>query len=181
MVDMPKVKTTFEEYMDMDETNHIVELIDGELIMPPQPLDEHQKDSGRIFGFVGKVVKGGELRYAPTGVHIGGNVFEPDIFWVSPENDRCALVDGKYWEGAPDFVVELLSKSTEYRDRGVKYETYQLHGVREYWLVEPLAKFIEVYVLAGNKFDRLGIFGRGTVFESPVLGATVDVTAVLGA
>lgn len=181
MVDMPKVKVTFEEYMEMDETNQIVELIDGELIMPPQPLDEHQKDSGRIFGFVGKVVKGGELRYAPTGVHVGGHVFEPDIFWVSPENDRCVLVDGKYWEGAPDFVVELLSKSTEYRDRGVKYETYQLHGVREYWLVEPLVKFIEVYVLVNGKFERLGVFGRGKSFESPVLGVTVDVSAVLGA
>jgi len=181
MVEMPKIKMTLEEYMELDETNQIVELIDGELVMPPQPLDEHQKDSGRIFMFVWKVVSDGELRYAPTGLHIGGHVFEPDIFWVRPDNDHCVLVDGKYWAGAPDFVVEILSKSTEYRNRGIKYETYQEHDVREYWLVEPQTKFIEVYVLVGSKFDRLGVFGRGTIFDSPVLGTKVDVTAVMGA
>ena len=74
MVEMPKIKMTLEEYMELDETNQIVELIDGELVMPPQPLDEHQKDSGRIFMFVWKVVSDGELRYAPTGLHIGGHV-----------------------------------------------------------------------------------------------------------
>ncbi len=181
MVDMPKVKITFEDYMEMEETNRIVELIDGELVMTPPPLDEHQKDVIGLLLFLGKVLKNGALRVAPCGLHIGGHMFEPDIFWVSADNDRCVLVDGKYWEGAPDLVVELLSKSTEYRDRGIKYDTFQKHGVREYWLVEPLTKFVEVYVLAGSKFDRLGVFGRGTIFESPVLGIKVDVSAALGA
>jgi Uma2 family endonuclease len=180
MVDMPKIKMTLEEYMELDETNQIIELIDGELLMTPPPLDEHQKDTVGIIIYLGKVLPSGALRVAPCGLHIGDHVFEPDIFWVSPENDRCVLVDGKYWEGAPDFVVEILSKSTEYRDRGIKFDTFQTHGVREYWLVEPTNKFIEVYVLVGNKFDRLGIFGRGTDFESPVLRRKVDVSVVLG-
>lgn len=180
MVDMPKIRMSFEEYMELDETNHIVELIDGELVMTPPPLDEHQSDVVSIVLFLGKVMKDGVLRIAPCGVHIGGHVFEPDIFWVSNENDHCVLVDGKYWAGAPDLVIEIISKSTEYRDRGIKYETFERHGVREYWLVEPTTKFIEVYVLVNGKFARLGVFGRGKSFESPVLGVVVDVTAVLG-
>lgn len=180
MADLTQIKMTLEEYMALEETNQIVELIDGELIMTPPPFDEHQKGSSHLFLFLAQVVKGGELRYAPTGLHIGEHMFEPDIFWVSPENDRCVLVEGKYWEGAPDLVIEILSKSTEYRDRGIKFETFEKHGVREYWLVESEAKFIEVYVLVNNKFERLGVFGRGKTFESPVLGLAVEVTTVLG-
>jgi Uma2 family endonuclease len=180
MVEMPKTMMTFDEYLALEETNHIVELINGTLIETPLPLDIHQNISGRVLIFVSEILKMGSLRIAPTGLHIGGHAFEPDIFWVSPENTRCVLVEGKYWEGAPDLVVEILSKSTEYRDRGIKFETFQAQGVREYWLVEPQAKFIEVYVQTGSKFDRMGVFGRGKMFESPVLGASVEIVSVLG-
>jgi Uma2 family endonuclease len=180
MADLTQIKMTLEEYMALEETNQIVELIDGELVMTPPPFDEHQGVIGHTYFFLAQNVKGGTLRIAPTGLHIGEHMFEPDIFWVGPENNRCVLVEGKYWEGAPDLVIEILSKSTEYRDRGIKFETFEKHGVREYWLVESEAKFIEVYVWIEGKFDRLGLFGRGKTFESPVLGMAVDVTTVLG-
>jgi Uma2 family endonuclease len=48
---------------------------------------------------------------------------------------------------APDFVVEILSTSTEARDRGIKFEDYAAHGVREYWLVDPEGETLEQYLL----------------------------------
>ena len=48
---------------------------------------------------------------------------------------------------APDFVVEILSKSTEKIDRGVKMQDYALHGVREYWLIQPENRIVEQYIL----------------------------------
>jgi Uma2 family endonuclease len=119
----------------------------------------------------------GEARFAPTGLHLNdGNSFEPDLFWVSSENTRCFLEDnGRYWHGAPDLVVEILSPSTASDDRGIKYETYEKYGVREYWLVDPDAKFVEVYRHQGGKFERQGVYKPDQPFVSAALdGATIN-------
>jgi Uma2 family endonuclease len=58
--------------------------------------------------------------------------------------------DGLY--GAPDLVVEVLSKSTSERDRGIKKEIYEAIGVKEYWIVSTTERSIEVYLLKDGKF-----------------------------
>ncbi len=60
------------------------------------------------------------------------------------------VADGKY--GASDLVVEVLSPRTAKNDRGDKKDIYEQYGVREYWLAEPLARSVEVYVLQDGKF-----------------------------
>jgi Uma2 family endonuclease len=104
------------------------------------------------------------------------NSFEPDLFWISPENAQCFLEEnGRYWRGAPDLVVEILSPSTASDDRGVKFEVYQKHGVGEYWLVDPEAKFVEVHRLEGRKFARQGVYKPNQPFVSAALsGATIN-------
>ncbi|MBZ0287332.1 MAG: Uma2 family endonuclease [Anaerolineae bacterium] len=182
MVDFVQTRMTSAEYWQQPETNRIEELIDGELIVTPPPLDAHQDKVTNIAVYVKPLTKGGQFRVAPTGVHFeDGYDFEPDIFWIAPDNDHCILApDGRYWQGAPDFIVEVLSPTTAYRDRGIKFETYQRHGVREYWLVDPEAAFIEVYRLENEQFVRLGLFKAGETFASPVLGVDVSVDALLG-
>jgi Uma2 family endonuclease len=182
MVEFIQTRMTSEEYWQQPETNRIEELIDGELVVTPPPLDAHQKQSLTAVKFLIQTVTTGELRYAPTGVHFeDGYDFEPDIFWIAPDNDHCILApDGRYWHGAPDFIVEVLSPTTAYRDRGIKFETYQKHRVREYWLVDPEAAFVEVYRLENEHFVRLGLFKAGQTFASRVLGVDVSVDALLG-
>src|SRR5690606_20207514 len=109
------------------------------------------------------------------------NVVQPDMFWISDENDRCYLVDGKYWRGAPDLVIEILSPGTTRRDRDVKYALYEQHGVREYWLVDAEERYIDVYRLDdGGQFTRQGVYGGGDTFASPLFpGVTLDATALL--
>jgi Uma2 family endonuclease len=58
------------------------------------------------------------------------------------------LVERRGIEGAPDLVVEVLSRSTAARDRGIKRERYALFGVTEYWVVDSTRKQIEVHRLA---------------------------------
>jgi Uma2 family endonuclease len=55
-------------------------------------------------------------------------------------------------KGAPDLVVEILSPSTGYYDLKKKFKTYERHGVREYWIVDPESKSISVYENQGAKF-----------------------------
>ena len=61
------------------------------------------------------------------------NVVQPDVLWVATDSEACVLVDNKYWKGAPDVIVEVLSFSTANRDYRVKYDLYEKHGVRAYW------------------------------------------------
>jgi Uma2 family endonuclease len=177
MADMIQTGMTSAEYWDLPETNRIEELIDGEIIVSPTPLDVHQESSGDIYSFLSSTLQTGVLRYAPTGIHFEeGFDLEPDIFWISPDNDHCFLApDGRYWHGAPDLIVEILPPSTAYRDRGVKFEIYEKHGVREYWLVDPEAKFLEVYQ---GQFKRLGIFTKGQTFTSAFIGTDVPIDSL---
>jgi Uma2 family endonuclease len=158
-----------------------VELIEGEIIMAGGASNSHQGRSLDLIRFLLNNVRGGTLRFAPMSVRIDEmNTFEPDIFWIAPDSPRCALLNDHLWSGAPDLVIEILTPSTARRDRDQKYRAYERAGVREYWLVESEADFLEVYLLRDGKFARLGVYGCGEAFESPALGIAVSVDALFG-
>jgi Uma2 family endonuclease len=170
-------RATFAEYDALPETNQIVELIAGEIVMNP-PLFRHQRTLWHMSINLGSVLKHGSACLAPSGLRFDdSNSFEPDLFWVSPDNTSCILdPDGRYWHSAPDLVIEVLSPSTEANDRGKKFRTYQQHGVREYWMVNPDAQFVEVYALLNAKFEQQGVILPGQSFISPVLGGvSIDI------
>lgn len=182
MADLPqtRIKMTLQEYLSLPETNHPAELINGELLMSPAPKDEHQRASVQILRWMFQVISNGEIRHPPTDLHLGENVLQPDIFWVSPNNTQCRLGRDGYWHGPPDLMIEILSPATAARDRGIKYDLYEEYGIREYWLIDPVSQFVEVYQLTDGAFDRLGLFATGQVFTSPLLGQTVTVSQLLG-
>jgi Uma2 family endonuclease len=131
---------TADEYFALPETNHIVELINGELIndsisidLPPIANGLHpQIASGNVYYFLRHSGVPGKAYYAPASIRFEDHhVFEPDVFWIQQDGE-CQLLDEGYWIGAPDLVIEILSPSTAKRDRGVKFEVYERHGVREY-------------------------------------------------
>ena len=71
-----------------------------------------------------------------------GNVFQPDLLFVSIK--RKSIIQ-RWIMGAPDFVVEITSGSTENHDRQQKMQTYGQHNVVEYWIARPAEETIEVY------------------------------------
>lgn len=74
--------------------------------------------------------------------------FEPDFFIIS---DKCEI-NNAFVDGAPRFVAEILSPLTYKRDIGVKKDTYEKYGVKEYWTIDPNNKLITVYLNQGGKF-----------------------------
>ena len=80
------------------------------------------------------------------------DVLQPDLFFIAAE--RASLIGEKYIAGAPDLVVEVLSPSTEQRDRIAKSKRYATFGVREMWLTDLVAKTIEVLVNAEEGWRR---------------------------
>ena len=67
----------------------------------------------------------------------------PDLVFVS--NERRGIIGDAALRGAPDLVIEILSPSTASRDRTIKVELYERQGVREYWIVDPVAKAVDVW------------------------------------
>ena len=95
------------------------------------------------------------------------DVVQPDILFVS--NERAHIVTQDNVQGAPDLVIEILSPSTAELDRTFKRSLYARHGVREYWLVDPTGKTVEVLALAEQGFDTVALFGPDQVVTSPLL------------
>jgi Uma2 family endonuclease len=140
------------------------------------PHDSHQRVIPALVVSLSEHVSPHELRLLPSQVRIDDNhVFTPDVFWVSSSNNLCVLRQNQ-WQGAPDLVIEVLSPTTASDDRGLKYDLYEKHGVREYWLVDPDAHYVEVYVNRNGQFSRQGVFVEGKSFTSEVLGGrSIDV------
>ena len=83
---------------------------------------------------------------------------------------------------APDFVVEILSRSTSARDRGIKLKDYAAHGIQEYWIIDPVKQHIEQYILflpTDKVYSPAKIFRRHEDVESRVIkGFVIPVQAI---
>ena len=127
------------------------ELINGEIVMMAPASTNHTFTSGNIYGIFWNYLKGRKCTPIADGstVYLTDNDhFVPD-FMVVCDPDKIKS-DGVF--GAPDLVVEVLSPSTMRNDKTRKKDTYAKYGVREYWLVSPGDKSVEVYRTDGRDF-----------------------------
>lgn len=75
----------------------------------------------------------------------------------------------KFVRGAPDLIVEIISPTTEIRDRGIKLHAYARFGVPEYWIWDAFTRSVDVHVLRGKAFRLKGRYGETDVLRSQVL------------
>jgi len=176
----PQGEWTEEDYFSLPDTNRIVELSEGRLIMPPHPTYSHQTALQNLFLKLEAFVREGQLgvvRFAPLPVRLWpGKIRGPDLFFISKAHkDRI----GERVCGVPDLAVEVISPGTRRVDRGEKLFEYAKAGVAEYWLVDPEEKTIEVYVLREGVYELLGKSHAGETARSQLLsGFEVDVDEV---
>ena len=176
-----KKKYTYEDYLKTPDDKRY-ELIEGDLLMTPSPTARHQRLAKRIGFALDKFVTEnslGEVFIAPFDVHLDNeNVFEPDILFIS--KDRMSIIGEKNVQGAPDFVVEVLSESTAYRDTIQKKKMYAKFGVKEYWIVAPDDKLVEVYVLKNRgEYQLLKTYDEKGIIESQVIkGFKIDLVKI---
>jgi Uma2 family endonuclease len=147
--------------------------------MAPAPEIGHQRLVVRLYKAIDGIVPGGEVLIAPVDVYLDeNNVLQPDVLWIAPDS-RCTPVEGKYFQGPPDLVVEILSPGSGHRDKSKKFKLYERFGVREYWIADPVHRLLEVWQLVEGRFVLQGAFGPGDTFPSAVLGGqTFDVSKV---
>jgi len=129
------------------------ELIDGIIYDMAPPSTHHQIIVGELYATIRNFIKahGGNCKpfVSPFAVFLSEdnkNYLEPDVSVVcSPEK-----IDDKGCHGAPDWIIEVVSPGTQARDYGIKLFKYRTAGVREYWIVNPMNKTINVYDLEND-------------------------------
>ena len=132
-------------YIDDEFNKEKTEMIDGKIYaMLPRPRITHTLVSGNIFGEFRQHLRGTKCTAFCDGVDVfldDKNRFVPDAMIVCNPD----IIKDNGIHGAPDLVVEVLSKTSVKRDRGRKREIYAKAGVKEYWIVDTWGKYIEVY------------------------------------
>ena len=178
----PNVRFTYRDYINLEESEvKRYEVIDGELYMVPSPTVVHQMISTNLFRALDAFVIESELgrvMYAPLDVVLSDeDVFQPDIMFIS--NERSGIITDQNIKGPPDLVIEILSPGTAERDRTVKRSRYARFGVREYWLVDPEARTVEVLKASESGFDTVRVYPEGLSASSPILtGLELDVSGL---
>ena len=150
---------TFADALTWDESERI-EIINGEAFMMAPPSRLHQEISGELFGQLRDYLKGKKCKvyHAPFGVRLFeedgdypedvDTMVEPDLTVVCDPGK----LDDRGCKGAPDLIIEILSRSTRRYDRMTKFELYRRAGVREYWIVDPVSKSVQIFVLENGHY-----------------------------
>jgi len=137
-------------YRAMPEGPPYFQLVEGKLYMSPSPNFFHQSVAGNIYFLLRGYLKRhprGKVAIAPSDVQLDFvNVHQPDVYFVS--NERLGIIQKQGPVGAPDLVVEVLSRSTARLDKGPKLRVYARSGVKELWLVDKERKEVAVYRFA---------------------------------
>ena len=172
-----KRKYTAGDYLLLEEGAPF-QLINYDLIMSPSPLPFHQVISARIthaiMVFLDEKNDGGFVVTAPIDVRFDdGNILQQDILFITAER-KADLVKDRI-EGAPDLIIEILSPSNAFYDLRQKKDVYEKYGVKEYIIIDPIAKNADLYSLrdgvyhlhqkAGNKEQLISLVLPGLNFD----------------
>ena len=148
------------------------EIIGGEKFMSPCASAYHNNVMGGLYTLISFYVRNNKVGYAFTDsmdVHLpDGNLFKPDLTVIKSENSAIINWKGAIY-GVPDMVVEVLSKSTRRNDLTIKKDIYESNGVKEYWIVDPRAKTVDVYILRDGKFELDESYYKYTAKEFELL------------
>jgi len=177
----PDKRYTYADYCTWDDDIRY-ELIDGmSYLMEPAPNWKHQSISMQMALQIGNHLEGKPAKVfaAPFDVRLNADagddtVVQPDLVVICD----CSILTDINCVGVPDMVVEILSPSTSSRDRVLKYNRYLSAGVKEYWIIDPDSKTVQVCILSDRAYV---VHAYGEHDEAPVSvleGCVINLTKV---
>lgn len=166
-------------YADIDDDMK-AEFINGEVIVHSPVKKEHTDATGALYSLLKPFVylaKLGYVGYEKVMSAFTRNDYEPDVVFFG--TDKAAhFTKGQWKYPPPDFVVEVLSEGTETRDRGVKFQDFEAHGVQEYWIIDPEEESVEQYLLQNGAFKLHLKARQGTIESKVVKGFSINIRAI---
>ena len=167
-----------------DHTRRLVEFTDGRVEVLPMPTERHQIILlflyRLLYAHVHDAPREGVVVTSGLRMRVREGKFrEPDLLLLRDRSDSRRR--DRFWLGA-DLVMEIVSPDDPARDLVVKRADYAEAAIPEYWIVDPRAETVTVLGLTANGYVEHGVFTRGDVATSPLLGGvTVDVAALFDA
>ncbi|MCL2108660.1 MAG: Uma2 family endonuclease [Oscillospiraceae bacterium] len=149
---------TYADYAEWElKEGERYEIIDGIPYAMSAPSVGHQRVSSNLLGEIQYFLRGRncEVFHAPFDVRLNAKgdkddtIVQPDLTVIC---DKSKL-DDKGCNGAPDFVIEIISPSSSRHDRSIKFHKYQNAGVKEYWMVDLTEKSIDTAVLTNGRYE----------------------------
>lgn len=164
---------------------HVVgEILFGTLSTHPRPAPRHGAATNALSGELtgpfqrGRGGPGGWVFFTEPELHLGPHIVVPDLAGWRRER-MPSMPDAAWIELVPDWVCEVLSPSTEAKDRGTKRRIYAEQGLRYYWLVDPRTKVLEAFVLSEGKWLLLDVvLNNATVAVAPFDAAPFSLAAL---
>ena len=149
------------KFQEEEHTKH--EKINGVEYMQSAAAIPHQNIQMNLSRIIGNYLRGKRCKvYTDAKVVFTDNVWmEPDLLVVC---DR-SKIKKTHIDGAPDFAVEILSPSTQLRDFGIKKDTYEKFGVKEYWIISPNDETVTAYLLQDRKYVLDNVYHNYTEEE----------------
>lgn len=157
------------------------ELIDGQMYMMAPPSTIHQRILMNLAGDIREYIKthagSCEVFPSPFAVFLNEdnqNYVEPDISIICDKNK----INEKGCVGAPDWIIEIVSPSSTRIDYAVKLFKYRTAGIREYWIVNPMKKVVQIYIFEDTEDSDVYCFDD----EIPVHifdGLTIKISDLL--
>lgn len=170
---LPKGKVTYEQFLDWLDDNTHAEWVDGEIVLMSPVEERHDAIVGFLRALIRHLLEhddlGRELSEPfqvrlPEPLRRGRS---PDIIVVLNEHDD--RLRRTYVDGAPDLIVEVISRESRRRDQVEKLAEYEAAGVAEYWAVDFLRTDARFYLLGPDGKYQLVLSGAEGVFQSRVL------------
>ena len=150
-----RIVLTYADLVAMPADGKRHELHEGEIYMTAAPRPRHQQVVGNLYLILTAHVPAlglGEVFLSPIDVILADvTVVEPDLIYLDAA--RLGRVSDRGIEGPPTLAIEVLSPTTAAADRGVKLQLSAKYGVPHYWIVDPDARLVETYRLAGPTYE----------------------------
>lgn len=177
---------TLADVLTWDEQER-AELIDGTAVMMAPPSRVHQEIAAALLAQLYNYLEGKRCKVYPAPFAV--RLFEkagdrPEAVDTLVEPDLSVVCDADKLDdmgcrGAPDLIIEILSPSTQRHDRLTKYNLYERAGVREYWIVDPESKTVQVSVLDGGRYRVREVYTAGDIAKVNALdGCFIELARV---
>lgn len=156
------------------------EFINGEVIVHSPAKLAHLRivlRTAKLLSTFAELNRSGLVTTEKALIALTRNDYEPDVcFWRTAKSDAFEPKQMEF--PAPDLAVEVVSESTEQRDRGLKFDDYAAHGVEEYWILSPEAQTAEQYVLRADRYELAQKSSDGHLQSIALKGLAIPVRAL---
>ena len=170
-------RVSYAELAQWPDDGRRYELYDGEAIVIPAPNWRHQRIIQNVLSVLAAYERrfGGGVVISPFDIVLSEyDVLQPDVVYFGAAK-RALLNPLEAAYVVPDLAVEVVSRSTERRDRGRKMELLARYGLPEYWLIDP-GGALEIRVnRTGTELIAAGVFESGEVASPTLSGLSIHI------